>query len=288
MPNSSNLSPKFEQILALPYLKPLNDLIRGYEAGERNFRGINLQGLKILRNLNLSDIDLSQANLNFVDLTGTNLSGANLTNAQLSGAELNQANLSGANLQGARLSYAKLVRANLTHANLLEANLDGANLAGCTMPDGTLDPAHERVMNAIGHLKQSAWKPITQEGDGDRKRSKFGGMPWLNSDETWPNCSCCNKPLRFFFQLNLQELPKKLNQKFGAGILQLFYCTNETIVYTDHPNDYAYQWKKIPDVDDRYVGFKSCDDPIDSSQCKLIRIIEPSIFPAICETPVIA
>ena len=76
MQNSSNLSPKFEQLLALPYLKPLNDLIRGYEAGERNFRGINLQGFKVLRNLDLRDIDLSQSNLSSVDLTGANLSGA--------------------------------------------------------------------------------------------------------------------------------------------------------------------------------------------------------------------
>ena len=207
----SNLSPALEQLLEQllamshlypdPSLKSGNDLIRAYESGERNFRGINLQGFKLLRNLDLSDIDLSQANLNSVDLTGTNLSGVNLTDAQLSRARLNQANLSGANLQGAILSHATLVSANLTHANLSGTNLDGANLAGCTMPNGTVDPSYERVMNAIGHLKQSAWKPITQEGDGDRKSSKFGGMPWLNADESYPSCPCCHKPLRFSFNL---------------------------------------------------------------------------------------
>ena len=293
----SNLSPALEQLLEQllamshlypdPSLKSGNDLIRAYESGERNFRGINLQGFKLLRNLDLSDIDLSQANLNSVDLTGTNLSGVNLTDAQLSRARLNQANLSGANLQGAILSHATLVSANLTHANLSGTNLDGANLAGCTMPNGTVDPSYERVMNAIGHLKQSAWKPITQEGDGDRKSSKFGGMPWLNADESYPSCPCCHKPLRFFFQLNLQDLPENLNQRFGSGILQLFHCTNETVLYSDHPTEDGVGWEILPGMDDRYIGFRICDDPRTFSPCKLVRIIQPSEFPAEFQTPVI-
>ena len=32
--------------------------------------------------------------------------------------------------------------------------------------------------------------------------------------------------MQFFFQLNLDKIPKPLHSEFGGGLLQLFYCTN--------------------------------------------------------------
>jgi uncharacterized protein YjbI with pentapeptide repeats len=181
MVNPSDHFPDFEHILARSGLTDVpggeqtlarllntpakvDNLVTRYASGERDFRGIQLQGVQILRNINLSGADLRQANLHSTNLTAANLSGANLEGANLSSAELGQANLSGANLTGAQLKYARLIQANLTAAILVGAALDGSNFSGCIMPDGHQDPAHERSMEAIGRFKRSAWQPVISEG----------------------------------------------------------------------------------------------------------------------------
>lgn len=73
---------------------------------------------------------------------------------------------------------------------------------------------------------RTPWRPVVQEGDADLTDSKFSGMPWLASDESWPCCKNCQQPMQLFLQLNLDELPASLNTEFGSGLLQLFYCTN--------------------------------------------------------------
>lgn len=282
--NPSNYPPEFARILS-----QVADLTRRYEAGERNFRGIQLYGIKTLQNINLSGADLSHANLNSVDLTAANLSGANLEGANLSGAELSQANLSGANLTGAVLRYARLIQANLANATLENADLEDANLSGCIMPDGNSDPAYARVIDALGHLKRSAWKPIVSQGDGDLRRSKFGGKPWLSANERWPSCPNCGNPMRFFFQLNLQELPAELDEKFGRGILQLFYCTNEVEIEHDRPTPSAIRFENYLEGTVRYVEYRSCEDECygwePSSSCQLVRIVQADGVPAECEIP---
>ena len=79
-----------------------------------------IEGDKIGKRANLSDVDLS----------GTNLRHAYLEGADLSDANLSDADLSDANLKGAYLSDADLSGANLSGANLSGANLSGANLSG--------------------------------------------------------------------------------------------------------------------------------------------------------------
>lgn len=71
------------------------------------------------------------------------------------------------------------------------------------------------------------WIPEVCEGDGGLKDSKFCGTPWIDEDNGWPSCNFCMKQMQFFLQLNLDNLPSELNQKFGSGLLQLFYCTRE-------------------------------------------------------------
>jgi uncharacterized protein YwqG len=77
--------------------------------------------------------------------------------------------------------------------------------------------------------KQSrpAWKPIVEQGDGAAIVSKFGGAPWIGPEAPWPECGLCKKPLPLFLQLDLGDLPKELGQRFGIGLLQLFYCTRD-------------------------------------------------------------
>src|SRR6476469_4239461 len=134
----------------------VEELLKKYAAGERNFAGINLT------EANLSGVNLSGANLKGANLSVANLSGANLSKTNLTGAKLNIARLSGAHLGGADLTDAdlnvaylvrvdlkkailigaKLIRAELIRAELSGANLSGANLSGATLTEANLEQAN--------------------------------------------------------------------------------------------------------------------------------------------------
>lgn len=334
----------------------VDELLRRYAAGERDFSGIRLYA-GILIAVNLSRVNLSRAHLEAVSLREANLERANLSNvnlscssltkanlsqADLSGAnfcrsgfpyvgdailpaELTEANLQGANLNGADLRQVYLSEANLSKAKLEEANLRGADLtrvdlreanltgailaeanlsqanltgailanadlreatlAGTTMPDGTVgyNFALDFISKKLSHLKRKAWKPITKRGDGDLTASKFAGKPWLSANEKWPTCPNCRQPMRFFLQLNLQELPESLKSKFGNGLLQMFYCLNE--VEIEHET-WVESATMIGDLNGnvRYVEIKSCENDClgyqPFSRCQLVRIVQPDITPA--------
>lgn len=69
-----------------------------------------------------------------------------------------------------------------------------------------------------------AYKPRVIDGHGPADGSRFNGSPYLAEGESWPACQLCAKPMAMFLQLNLGELPEPYRDKFGAGLLQLFYC----------------------------------------------------------------
>lgn len=77
------------------------------------------------------------------------------------------------------------------------------------------------------NLMITPWKPITGEGDPGLTASKFSGIPWLQEDEQWPVCLSCDEPMQFILQVDLESLPEELNKKFGEGLVQFFYCTND-------------------------------------------------------------
>ena len=104
----------------------VNELLRQYAQGKRDFGFVNLQGV-VLTRVDLTGIALYQANLEKAVLVQVNLSRANLRQSNLKEADLSQANLSQANLR----------RANLTDAILEGTILDGATLTGAILPDGT-------------------------------------------------------------------------------------------------------------------------------------------------------
>lgn len=79
---------------------------------------------------------------------------------------------------------------------------------------------------ALKPFRRLTWIPITAEGDGDQLASKFSGTPWLATDESWPTCPHCQIAMPLFLQLNLNTLPVELSDRFGSGLLQLFYCTS--------------------------------------------------------------
>jgi hypothetical protein len=86
----------------------------------------------------------------------------------------------------------------------------------------------ERLMEALGpwleRHRRPAWHPVCEERYGPLTASRFAGTPWLAPGESWPTCGACHRPLALFLQLNLSDLPAELEGRFGAGLLQFFYC----------------------------------------------------------------
>lgn len=85
-----------------------------------------------------------------------------------------------------------------------------------------------RLMEKVSHLGRPAWFPVVEEGDGGAAVSKFSGAPWLAPGESWPVCPSCEGQMQLFLQLDLASLPIELRGEFGQGLLQLFYCVNES------------------------------------------------------------
>jgi uncharacterized protein YjbI with pentapeptide repeats len=115
----------------------VDELIRRFAVGERDFSGADLKGTK------LSGIDLSCGNdRDAAILNADNLAGAERTSlivhVDLSGADLSGADLSGADLSGVCLRGANLSNANLRRAQLRDANLEDAIFCKTTMPDGSI------------------------------------------------------------------------------------------------------------------------------------------------------
>ncbi len=73
--------------------------------------------------------------------------------------------------------------------------------------------------------QRPAWRPRVVDNENALTASKFGGTPWLAPAEDWPICRGCDRPMPLLVQLDLAQLPPTLEQCFGAGLLQLFYCT---------------------------------------------------------------
>jgi hypothetical protein len=119
-----------------------DELLKRYEKGERNFKGISLVGVNLpevnLSEVNLSEADLSEANLSLINLRKANLFAANLRKANLSEANLSCACLKKANLVEANLIEANLTDTNLTEANLTQVNLGFAVLKGANFAEANL------------------------------------------------------------------------------------------------------------------------------------------------------
>lgn len=121
------------------------ELINRYAAGERNFQGADLRGIK-LSGANLKNANLIGTNLNNIIISNSQLDGiklviADLSNADLSNSSLRNANLMGATLRNANLSDADLSFANLSDADLRNANLVGAKLLGANLSAADLSGA---------------------------------------------------------------------------------------------------------------------------------------------------
>ena len=90
--------------------------------------------------------------------------------------------------------------------------------------------ALQQVLNKLGSYRRKSYIPEISEGEGTIFQSKFGGIPFQKDGEDWPICDSCGKPLQFFLQINVEELPYSLKkaQNLSDGLIQVFICTNDT------------------------------------------------------------
>ena len=145
-----------------------HEIVKRYEAGERDFAGANLEGASLtraeLQKANLEGANLEEAYLLGADLQGADLGGANLRKVFFRDANLRLANLQDANLQGANLRGASLTRAELQKANLEGANLQGANLRGADFQGANLEGADLwGAQNLPADIKQiTKWDEATK------------------------------------------------------------------------------------------------------------------------------
>jgi uncharacterized protein YjbI with pentapeptide repeats len=100
----------------------VEELIVRYDAGERNFVGVNIIENRgpwaDLVNFDLTGINLTGAVLTNVDLTGANLTGANLTGAVITGSILDEAIIREAILSNVYLKSTSLINTDLRDSNL--------------------------------------------------------------------------------------------------------------------------------------------------------------------------
>jgi uncharacterized protein YwqG len=96
------------------------------------------------------------------------------------------------------------------------------------MTTNNLTTAELQLFNRLTPVKKTAWLPMVETRMGTVLNSKFSGIALLDQQENWPCCGNCQQAMQLFLQLNSNELPEAARTVFGGGILQVFYCTNET------------------------------------------------------------
>lgn len=82
------------------------------------------------------------------------------------------------------------------------------------------------IRNALKELERAAWSPQVRFRTGEVTSSKLGGTPWLSQAEEWPCCSVCSRPMELFLQLNSDDLPGEMANRF-EGLLQVFLCVTD-------------------------------------------------------------
>jgi uncharacterized protein YjbI with pentapeptide repeats len=189
----------------------LEELLAKYEAGERDFSGVDLSEAN-LSGVKLNEANFSHANLSIVNLSGSHLcstdfshaqinvarlSGAYLHQANLNHASLNVANLIRADLSCAQLQSASLIRAELIRADLSRADLFAANLSCADLREAALRHAILRYANlSEANLRDSLLTQANLEGanlnNTDLSRTDFSGANCRNAEMRQANLSHSN------------------------------------------------------------------------------------------------
>jgi len=85
------------------------------------------------------------------------------------------------------------------------------------------------ILEECADLLNWAWKPIEADEDISVKSTgcKFGGVdPFRSKNFLWPKCSECGFQKAFICQIDIKNLPEKLQQHIQrkTGLFQCFFC----------------------------------------------------------------
>jgi len=116
----------------MPVINNVNEILKRYAAGERDFRLAQLKGADLaganLEDANFAEADLANSDLSKAKLRGTSFYHADLAASNLTRADLRDTSFRGARLIGAKLPGASLFRANVATADFTRADLRRASL----------------------------------------------------------------------------------------------------------------------------------------------------------------
>lgn len=133
------------------------ELLRRYTAGERDFTGVDLRGVK-LEEVGLEGINLEGADLRETSFCYSNLQGAIFINANLEGADLYLTVLVETDFRGGTLRRCNTLETDMTRANfegaIWEEPVGGSFGGYCyntILPDGRVvsdpDPGRDRAIS---------------------------------------------------------------------------------------------------------------------------------------------
>ena len=94
------------------------------------------------------------------------------------------------------------------------------------------DDLLRRFLSSCPDLPRKCWLPVAGGGGGGgggggKFQTKFGGnKPFRPSNFKWPICEECHAHKSFLCQVNLEEIPKEVQEHIGlsSGLFQLFFC----------------------------------------------------------------
>lgn len=237
-----------------------DEIVKRYQAGERNFTGIELRNTLIdytcFMDVDFSRTDFQESmfrvnysiNTNFscANLQSTfngflincNLSNANLREANLRSTRSIGVNLSGADLTGADLRGTQLIGTNLGNADLTGIKIDeGTIFCNTTMPDGRIETNSPKVIDAQELLKRYA--------DGERD---FRCLILHQVDLSGVNLQGINLCGAYFSNVNLQDtiLEGELSAKFICCEMKNSWLICASPDYGNHPHFCCcdLQWAK--------------------------------------------
>ena len=139
----------------------IRELWNRYQAGERDFRGVDLHGETNL--FDMTGVDFSEANLSDITLEelefdNVNFNGANLQRANISKVNFLNSNLSNINLQQAIVRDVGFQEVDLSRANLLRVILMLVSIDKCNLNSADLSEAQMGNIHFVeSNLTKSQW-----------------------------------------------------------------------------------------------------------------------------------
>ena len=207
------------------------EFIERYQAGERDFSGVDLTGIELtgfknrnnytFSDINLNGANLTKAKLEFVNFTNANLENANLAEAEITCCDFNSANFCNANLANVIIFFSNFIEANFQNANLTNIYVEYCPKDLCDFSRANFSRANCSNAVLICNLSDSIFKDTnlngirfrlsdflfggnkTQLNNIDFSDCNFSGVDFTTVDLTGVNLTGANLSHTNFYEADL-------------------------------------------------------------------------------------